>query len=136
MRGEGVFAVGVPARELCECCCQLRLLLLAMLPAARMVAVVARSTPHRTLPARACCICAPMQGRSRMLTGEPTLHTRTACMVAEALTRARFTIKPAAGGGSSSGGGSGSSGGSGGSGGGGGGGLYLIECEGAGVAAL
>lgn len=35
------------------------------------------------------------QGRSRMLTGEPTLHTRTACMVAEALTGARFSVAPA-----------------------------------------
>lgn len=54
-----------------------------------------------------------VQGRSRMLTGEPTLHTRTACMVAQALTAARFSIRPAPGGG----------------------GLYMIECEGAGVAA-
>lgn len=30
-----------------------------------------------------------------MLTGEPTLHTRTACMVAEALTGARFSVAPA-----------------------------------------
>ena len=33
-----------------------------------------------------------------MLTGEPTLHTRTACMVAEALTGAKFSITPSLGG--------------------------------------
>ncbi|KAL4459062.1 hypothetical protein ABPG75_013927 [Micractinium tetrahymenae] len=59
------------------------------------------------------------EGRSQLLTGEPTLHTRTACMVAEALTGARFRIaqhpQPAGVGGDS--------------------GLWLIECQGAAVAA-
>ena len=54
------------------------------------------------------------QGRSRVLTGEPTLHTRTACMVAEALTAARFSISPAEGRGP---------------------GLWMLECRGAAVAA-
>ncbi|PRW59938.1 RNA 3 -terminal phosphate cyclase [Chlorella sorokiniana] len=59
------------------------------------------------------------QGRSRVLTGEPTLHTRTACMVAEALTGARFTVAPApAAPGQAQRPG-----------------LWLIECEGAAVAA-
>lgn len=62
---------------------------------------------------------APLQGRSRLLTGEPTLHTRTACMVAEAFTGARFHItrqpQPAGADGES--------------------GLWLIECDGAAVAA-
>ena len=72
------------------------------------------------------CITNPplLQGRSRMLTGEPTLHTRTACMVAQAMTGAEFTIMPqaadGAGGGSSEGGG---------------GQLWFIECQGAGVSA-
>ncbi|KAL4431941.1 hypothetical protein ABPG77_000208 [Micractinium sp. CCAP 211/92] len=59
------------------------------------------------------------KGRSRLLTGEPTLHTRTACMVAEALTDARFRISkqpPPAGVSGESG-------------------LWLIECDGAAVAA-
>ena len=54
------------------------------------------------------------QGRSRVLTGEPTLHTRTACMVAEALTAAKFSISPAEGRGR---------------------GLWMLECQGAAVAA-
>ncbi|KAI3436287.1 hypothetical protein D9Q98_002340 [Chlorella vulgaris] len=53
------------------------------------------------------------QGRSQLLTGEPTLHTRTACTVAEALTGARFSI--AAQNGST--------------------GLWVLACDGAGVAA-
>lgn len=70
----------------------------------------------------ACSIGLPLltlQGRSRLLTGEPTLHTRTACMVAEALTDARFRISkqpPPAGVSGESG-------------------LWLIECDGAAVAA-
>ncbi|EFN53149.1 hypothetical protein CHLNCDRAFT_136921 [Chlorella variabilis] len=61
------------------------------------------------------------KGRSRLLTGEPTLHTRTACMVAAQLTGARFSISKAPQkqqqqryGGAE---------------------LWLVECEGAGVAA-
>ena len=54
------------------------------------------------------------QGRSRVLTGEPTLHTRTACMVAEALTAARFSMAPAEGRGP---------------------GLWMLECQGAAVPA-
>lgn len=60
-----------------------------------------------------------VQGRSRVLTGEPTLHTRTACMVAEALTGARFSVAPApAAPGQAQRQG-----------------VWLVECEGAGVAA-
>ena len=50
-----------------------------------------------------CCACCRMQdqvivflalagGRSTVLCGEPTLHTRTAIAVAEQLTAARFTV--------------------------------------------
>jgi RNA 3'-terminal phosphate cyclase (ATP) len=53
------------------------------------------------------------QGHSQLLTGAPTLHTRTACLVAEALTGARFSI--AAQNGST--------------------GLWVLACDGAGVAA-
>jgi RNA 3'-terminal phosphate cyclase (ATP) len=72
-------------------------------------------------------------GTSRMLCGEPTLHARTAMVVAEAmLPGVKFTVTPAAAPGSRGGGG-------GGSGGGGGVGaseqLYLVECRGAGVTA-
>jgi hypothetical protein len=54
------------------------------------------------------------QGQSRVLTGEPTLHTRTACMVAEALTASKFSISHAEGRGP---------------------GLWTLECQGAAVAA-
>lgn len=65
------------------------------------------------------------QGRSRVLTGEPTLHTRTACMVAEALTGAKFRISPQrqqAEGSAAPGGSGGASDG-----------LWVIVCEGAAV---
>ena len=45
---------------------------------------------HRSPPP--CPLLPPPQGRSRLLTAEPTLHTRTACMVAEALTGARCRV--------------------------------------------
>lgn len=68
-------------------------------------------------------------GTSRMVCAEPTLHTRTAMVVAEAmLPGAKFSVtrlQAAAGGG-----------GGGGAAGGGDGGLYLIECQGAGVKAV
>lgn len=57
------------------------------------------------------------QGASSMLTGEPTLHTRTAIAVAEQLTEAKFEVAPrlpqAPGGG----------------------GLWRITCQGAGLGA-
>lgn len=52
------------------------------------------------------------QGKSAVLTGEPTLHTRTAIAVAEKLTTAKFNISEVKEKG-----------------------LWLIECEGAGIPA-
>lgn len=60
-----------------------------------------------------CIFMALAAGRSAVLTREPSLHTRTAIAVAEALTRARFSLaqEPQREG------------------------LWRIECEGAAVAA-
>ena len=64
------------------------------------------------------------RGTSWMVCAEPTLHTRTAMVVAEAmLPGVKFRVGPATGG-DSKGGCKGGSGG-----------LYLVECEGAGVVA-
>lgn len=72
----------------------------------------AQHTAHTT---HGCC--APLQliifmalasGRSRMLCGELTLHTRTAMVVAEALTACKFKVHEREGG------------------------LWLVECQGAG----
>lgn len=89
--------------------------------------------PHARMQDQLIIYMALAQGTSKMLCGEPTLHTRTAMVVAETmLPGVKFTVKPLGG---SRGGAAGS----------GGGGvnhsekdpywLHLVECQGAGLAA-